>query len=145
MVLKVSVTPMHTAGGRAHGVTDGKVLETGDWAWLLGMFIHHLASADQPSANARQWGDCSPPDETHWAARLGPAAHSPPTLTIQAGLLGMAPCSRGRMRELCKVTRDALAAFARGADTTPSCGLVCVPPQAAAAVAPARMVQCTWL
>ena len=35
-----------------------------------------------------------------WSARRQPQ-------TIQAGLLGMAPCARGRMRELCKATRDA--------------------------------------
>ena len=33
--------------------------------------------------------------------------------TIQAGLLGMAPCARGRMRELCKATRDVLKTVIR--------------------------------
>ena len=41
-----------------------------------------------------------------WSARRQPQ-------TIQAGLLGMAPCARGRMRELCKATRDALKTVIR--------------------------------
>ena len=42
-----------------------------------------------------------------WSARRQPQ-------TIRAGLLGMAPCARGRMRELCKATHAALKTVIRG-------------------------------